>query len=57
MIFSGCEKKPAAAGIATEIEEARRAQAPVATPKPTPAPGSWMYDKNRQNPLEQPARK
>jgi hypothetical protein len=52
--FVACERKPTEA----EIEEARRAQEPPATPTPapTPKPGAWMYEKNRQNPLEQPAR-
>jgi hypothetical protein len=54
-LFAACERKP----TAEEIEQARRAQEPLATPtpKPTPAPGAWMYDKNRKNPLDPPPRR
>jgi hypothetical protein len=53
--ITACERKPTEA----EIEAARRAQEPPATPtpKPTPKPGEWMFEKNRNNPLEKPARR
>lgn len=49
LVFAGCEKKPTEEEVAAQ-EEARKAA--MATPKPTPKPGNWMWE-NHKNPLEQ----
>ena len=48
LLLTGCDVEKFTSAPATPAPATPRA----ATPKPTPAPGDWMWKKDRGNPLE-----